>query len=399
MPLDGVIFDLDGTLVDTNSSHVDAWVEGLALHGYAIPAGRIRPEIGKGGDLLLPTVLGPDIPDEEQERIRASVADVFRRLAGARRFRVFDGAVPLLDALGARGLQLALATSASEDDLDSIMRSAGIDLREHFDAVVTKSDVERSKPAPDVIDSAVRKLGLTAAQCAMVGDTPYDAIAARRAGVVTLGVLSGGLEDETAARARLVTSGARGTWREVGHLLAEIDEALHLASPLKLRLTRARQEELMRVALDAAREGMARGEAPIGCVIADASGEPLVHAWNEMWSTGSKVAHAEIVAFTKGAGVLPPEARDLILVSTLEPCVMCTGAAMVGAVDTILFALRAPADSGSGRVTPPESPESQMPRIVGGILDDESRSLVQEWLDNGAEEPQASYGRQLLALT
>jgi tRNA(adenine34) deaminase len=118
-----------------------------------------------------------------------------------------------------------------------------------------------------------------------------------------------------------------------------------------------------------------------------------------MRGTANKTAHAEIVAFARAAGKTPLEADDLLLVSTLEPCVMCTGAAMVGGVDTILFGLRAPADNGSSRVTPPESPESRMPRIVGDILARESRALFEEWLRRGPAEAQARYGRQLLDAT
>jgi tRNA(adenine34) deaminase len=155
----------------------------------------------------------------------------------------------------------------------------------------------------------------------------------------------------------------------------------------------------MREALAAAEEGMTNGEAPIGCVIASGDGEVLTSCYNEMNVTGNKTAHAEIVAFARLGGRVPLDARDLIMVSTLEPCVMCTGAAMVGAVDTIVYALQAPADSGTGRVRPPESPESQMPRIVGGVLADESRALFERWLAQHEGEEQAEYVEQLLELT
>ncbi len=154
----------------------------------------------------------------------------------------------------------------------------------------------------------------------------------------------------------------------------------------------------MREALAAAREGMAAGEAPIGCVLARGDGTIVVRAFNEMNRTQCKIAHAEIVAFHRAAGRVPIDARDLILVSTLEPCVMCTGAAMEAAVDTIVYGLRAPADSGTGRVTPPQSPESTMPRIVGDVLATESRKLFEQWLEQNADTPQAAYVKQLLAL-
>ena len=399
MPLDAVIFDLDGTLLDTNATHVEAWIHGLARHGYRFSADRVGPEIGKGGDLLMPTLLGDKVAERDGDAIRESVSGAFRRLAKSRRFRVFDGAEDLLQQLRQRGLRLALATSAAEEDLNLMMESAGTDLRRYFDAVVTKSDVQHSKPEPDVILSALDKLGLFAAQCAMVGDTPYDATAARRAGVVTLGVASSGLDDGATLEKRLIVAGARRVWKDTAHLLSDLDDALRIASPSRVSLTREQGEALMREALALARDAMVHGEAPIACLLLDGNGNIIARAYNEMRGSNNKTAHAEIVAFARAAGKTSLETNDLLMVSTLEPCVMCTGAAMVSGTDTILFGLRAPADSGSGRVTPPESPESTMPRIVGDVLAQESRALFEEWLERGAPEPGASYARQLLANT
>jgi tRNA(Arg) A34 adenosine deaminase TadA len=255
---------------------------------------------------------------------------------------------------------------------------------------------EHSKPHPDPVIAAVKKLGVSPAECAMVGDTPYDAISAKRAGVVTLGVLSSGLGFDAHA---LVSAGARYAYDEVDHIRRELDGALALASPGAARLTVAVLEGLMRDALAAAEEGVTAGEAPIGCVIADGEGRVLARGYNEMNRTQDKTAHAEIVAFRRLAGQVPLDARDLVMVSTLEPCVMCTGAAMQAAVDTIVYGLHAPADSGTGRVRPPESPETQMPRIVGGVLAGEARALFERWHAEHRGEPQAAYVEQLLALT
>jgi HAD superfamily hydrolase (TIGR01509 family) len=377
MPLDALIFDLDGTLLDTNASHVDAWVHGLSEQGYRVGHDRVGPEIGKGGDQLLPTLLGEAAAERDGDAVRESVSREFRRLAKERRFQVFDRAEELLRTLRSRGLRLALATSAAQDDLETMMESAGTDLRELFDAVVTKSDVESSKPNPDVVLAAARKLALSPAQCAMVGDTPFDATAARRAGVVTLGVRTSGLADPDTLEQRLRTAGARRVWRDTAQLLEELDEALRVASPSRVRLDPQRQHALMREALAAAREGLDRGEAPVGCLLVNGEGDIVARAHHEIEATGNRTAHAEIVAFARAARRTPPDADDLLLVTTLEPCVMCTGAAMLGGVDTILFALRAPADNGSTRVTPPSGPESRMPRIVGDILADESRTLFE----------------------
>jgi tRNA(adenine34) deaminase len=158
-------------------------------------------------------------------------------------------------------------------------------------------------------------------------------------------------------------------------------------------------ERLMLDALAVAREGMMVGEAPIGCVLARADGTIVARGHNEQNRSGDRIAHAEIVAFHRAAGRVPRDAKDLILVSTLEPCVMCTGAAMEAAVNVVVFGLRAPADCGTTRVKPPASPESHMPWFVGGVMADASRDLFERWLPHIADPLQQAYARQLLSLT
>lgn len=172
-------------------------------------------------------------------------------------------------------------------------------------------------------------------------------------------------------------------------------------------LTPAQQEGLMREALAEARQGMAEGEAPIGCVLARGEGDTLrvvARGHNRVNGLGSKIAHAEIVTFYNASGegrepALPLDADDAILVSTLEPCVMCLGAAIEAGVKTVLFGLVAPADNGTQRVRPPESPESRALEIVGGILPAESRALFEAWLEGKKGTEQAKFVEQLLALT
>jgi tRNA(Arg) A34 adenosine deaminase TadA len=107
-----------------------------------------------------------------------------------------------------------------------------------------------------------------------------------------------------------------------------------------------------------------------------------------------------MVTFEHAAGKVPTDARDLVMASTLEPCVMCLGASMEAAVDTVVYALKAPADGGTSRVEPPQSPESQMPRVVGNVLARESRALFERWLDKPANNPQqVAFVKQLLAMT
>lgn len=173
-------------------------------------------------------------------------------------------------------------------------------------------------------------------------------------------------------------------------------------------LSRQQMETLMCEALAEARLGMMEGEAPIGCVIARGSGASirvLARGHNRVNALQRKTAHAEIVAFENaaspadGAIPLPPDADDAILVTTLEPCVMCFGAAMEAGVKTVLYGLKAPADGGVGRVKPPDSPESHTPEVLGDILADESRALFVSWLAENDESSQAAFVKQLLALT
>lgn len=229
-------------------------------------------------------------------------------------------------------------------------------------------------------------------RCVLISDDADAINAARSKGFVSLAISS----DRHPAD-KLRAAGARVVYRDEAELLACLNDALAIASPGETLLTDELMESLMRHALDAARQGMSRGEAPIGCALARGDGTVITAAHNEQNRSQNKTAHAEIIAFARAAGKVPLDARDLIMASTLEPCVMCTGAAMESAVDTILYGLRAPADAGSQRIACPTSPESQMPRIVGGILADESRRLFEEFLETNPRPQQAQFVKQLLA--
>ena len=395
MALAGIVFDLDGTIVDSNALHVEAFQRAFAARGYKVGRDRIFTEVGKGGDKLVPSILGSEFDRVDGDAIRDAHPKEYAKLARERGLRVFPGAKELLAECRRRGLRTVLATSSGEGHIKGTEEASGLTLRDVVDEIVTADDANESKPAPDLVASAVKKLGLSPAQCAMVGDTPYDAWSARDAGVVCLGLTCGGHDEAT-----LRSSGAREVWRDLADVLAHLDDALETASPGPAQLTQQRLESLMRDALAAAREGMDAGEAPIGCVLARGDGTVIARGFNELNRTGVRTAHAEMAAFGRSAGKVPPEARDLVLVSTLEPCVMCLGAAMEAAVDTIVYGLKAPADSGTARVEPPQSPESQMPRIVGNVLAAESRGLFEEWLGKKGHNPQqVRFVEQLLALT
>lgn len=382
--LAAVLFDLDGTLVDTNDLHVRAWHAALRTHGYHVAPDRIAVEVGKGGDQLVPDLLGQGAERAAGEALRQAHGEAFTRLAEREGIRTMPGAEELLAALRGRGLGVALATSSKADQLAVIERASGVAWRGLVDEVTSADDAARSKPAPDIVRAATERLGVGPAECAMFGDTPWDAQAAKLAGVTLIGLRCGGNADRALLRA-----GARAVYQDPAAVLARLDEVLRRASPARIRLDRAALDAIMQHALAAADDALAHGEAPIGCAIADGDGRVIATGYNRLNQTGSRADHAEIEAFRAAGRRLPP--LEGILASTLEPCVMCLGAAMETAIDTVIYALRADDDCGTSRVQPPESADDQMPRIVGGIGASASRARFERWLTlrdrNPAQEP------------
>ncbi|MDB5326984.1 MAG: HAD-superfamily hydrolase, subfamily variant 3 [Phycisphaerales bacterium] len=154
---------------------------------------------------------------------------------------------------------------------------------------------------------------------------------------------------------------------------------------------------LMRECLNLARTAMRLGEVPIAAVIAH-HGQIIGWGWNELNAKRDRTMHAEFAAFRDAAGRYPLDTQSLTLVSTLEPCVMCFGAALLAGVSEIIYALPAPADGGARRVSKPSSPEAKWPAITGNILADEARELFEQWLrDHPGEDHQKEFVTQLLA--
>ena len=225
MAVRAIIFDIDGTLVDTNRAHVEAWRRAFQRLDYNVPVERIVPQIGKGGDLLVAAVLGEGAEKRQGDSLRKAQKEEFLTIAGQQRFRVFPSVPELFEALRKREIRTALATSSDKKHLKATCESAGIDLPNLADVLVTKDEAEASKPEPDLVIVAWEKLALPPTECAMVGDTIYDAQACQGAGVVFLGLESGGTTAET-----LMEAGARGVWRDTGELYADLDHALEIAS-------------------------------------------------------------------------------------------------------------------------------------------------------------------------
>lgn len=218
MTIKAVLFDIDGTLVDSNDYHVQAWAEAFRGVGAAFDAATIHDQIGKGTDMLVPTLL-PAADNTEQERLGAAHGDIFKT-----RFldqvRPFPGAHDLLARVHASGRQVVLASSASQAELDHYLGL--LDARELVAASTSADDVENTKPAPDIFATALDKIApITAGEAIVVGDTPYDIEAARKCGIAAIGVRSGGFTD-----AALQGAGAVAVYDDVAALLAGFDESL-----------------------------------------------------------------------------------------------------------------------------------------------------------------------------
>jgi HAD superfamily hydrolase (TIGR01509 family) len=188
-----VIFDVDGTLVDSNDQHARAWVESLAEYGYKLPFERVRPLIGMGGDKVLPILTGLS-PDEPKARKIAERRDAIFADRYLPQVRPLPGARDLLLRLKADGFRLAVASSSEKKLLQRLLNIVGAP--GVFEKTASGDDAEDSKPDPDIVHSALKGLGEPAEAVAMVGDTPYDVEAALRAKVKPIALRSGGWKDD-----------------------------------------------------------------------------------------------------------------------------------------------------------------------------------------------------------
>lgn len=204
-PVRGVIFDVDGTLVDSNDAHTRAWVEILARAGFPASFSQIRDLIGMGGDKLIPTLTGWDPESPEAQELATQRTQLFLD-EYAPRLRAFPDVRRLCERLRDSGLSLYIATSAKEKELHTLLDIAGI--KDLLSDEASSSDAAHSKPDPDIIQAAVHQSGLDAHELVMIGDTPYDIEASTRAGVKAIGFRCGGWSGDVFAGAVRVFDGA-----------------------------------------------------------------------------------------------------------------------------------------------------------------------------------------------
>jgi HAD superfamily hydrolase (TIGR01509 family) len=213
-----VIFDVDGTLVDSNDLHVEAWREAFRCYGKELSFEELHGQMGKGGDQLMPVFCSKGELERfgeelEQRRVELFKSDYLPRV------RPFPRVRELFERIKADGLQIALASSAKEDELERHKKSMRVE--DLLEVATSADDAERSKPHPDIFQAALAGLkGVAPAEAVVVGDTPYDVQAAAKAGIPAVGLLSGGFPEES-----LREAGAVAVYRDVSDLLDNYEES------------------------------------------------------------------------------------------------------------------------------------------------------------------------------
>jgi len=184
-----VILDVDGTLVDSNDAHAQAWVDAFNESGIDVSFARVRRLIGMGGDKLMPIVAGIRHDSREGDRVSTRRGEIFHEYH-LPRLSAFPRVRDLVERFIADGYVVVVASSAQADELDDLLELAGV--ADLITDQASSSDADRSKPDPDIVHAALQRAGVPAAHAIMLGDTPYDVEAARHAGVAIVGVESGG---------------------------------------------------------------------------------------------------------------------------------------------------------------------------------------------------------------
>jgi HAD superfamily hydrolase (TIGR01549 family) len=202
------ILDVDGTLVDTNYQHAIAWFRAFLRHDVIVPIWRLHRHIGMGGDQLVAAVAGDEVEESHGDDIREAESEEYKKLIGE--VRTMEGSRELIEDLRERDNAVVLASSAKDWEVEHYIEL--LDAESIIDAYTTSADVESTKPEPDLIKAALDKVDADG-KAMLVGDTVWDVEAAKRAGVETLAVLTGGFSED-----ELRDAGAREVFTSVEEL-------------------------------------------------------------------------------------------------------------------------------------------------------------------------------------
>ncbi len=211
-----MIFDVDGTLIDSNDAHARAWVEAFAESGVTVAYEAVRRAIGMGGDKLMPLLSGIEEDSPEGKRIAKRRGEIFQH-EWLPRLLPFPRTRELIERLHDDGFTLAVASSAKEEELEPLLKTAGV-----HDLIPTRTssdDAERSKPDPDIVQAALGRTGCAHELSVMIGDTPYDVEAALAAGIRVIAFECGGWSRED-------LKGATAIYRSAAELLDQYSTSI-----------------------------------------------------------------------------------------------------------------------------------------------------------------------------
>jgi HAD superfamily hydrolase (TIGR01509 family) len=209
------ILDIDGTLVDTNYQHAIAWYRAFRQNEIVLPVWRIHRHIGMGGDQLIAALTDEETEDEKGDDIRSAEKALY--FAMIEEVEPFEGARDLIVRLKDAGKTVVLASSAKAEEADHYLDL--LEVRDVVDGWTTSADVEKTKPAPDLVQAAVEKVDAEPDDSVMVGDTPWDCKAAEGAGVATVALVTGGFSQQ-----ELTEAGAVAVFGSIPELLERIGE-------------------------------------------------------------------------------------------------------------------------------------------------------------------------------
>jgi len=222
MALRGVILDVDGTLVDSNDAHASAWVDAFEEFGYTTDFEKVRRCIGMGSDKLIPEIIGIDKDDPKVKTISKRRTEIFKHRY-LPSLKPFDRVRQMVEKMQQSGLKVVVASSAKKDELKPLLEVAGI--TDLIEEKTSSDDAKNSKPDPDIVIAAVKESGFKPHELVMLGDTPYDIEAARKAGVPVIAVRCGGWYDYE-------LKGALAIYDDPADLLANYEKS-PLAQPIK----------------------------------------------------------------------------------------------------------------------------------------------------------------------
>jgi len=212
-PTTAVLFDIDGTLADSNYAHIDAWWRAFRAAGESVDAWRIHRAIGMDSSKLLESLL-PDASEETRDTAKQFHTAFYSEHMP--QLRLLPGARDLLEAVAGRGHAVVLATSAPQNELDRLLEL--LDAEQWIAAVTSSEDVEQAKPDPGIIEVALQKAGVDADHAVMVGDAMWDVESAKRVGVTCIGVMTGGIGGD-----ELRGAGAAAVYDDAAALLEDLD--------------------------------------------------------------------------------------------------------------------------------------------------------------------------------